>query len=120
MKTGIALMGLVLVATLAFAADVDGTWNGVITVTGSEVPVSWTFKADGEKLTGGVKQGGGPEIPLKDGKIDGNNISFVLPIDYQGTPLQVNYKGVVVSSTEIKLTGEVQGQTFEYTVKKVK
>jgi opacity protein-like surface antigen len=119
MKFAIALTGLVLVSALALAADVDGTWEGVITVTGNDVPVSWTFKADGDKLTGGVRQAGGPEMPIKDGKIDGNNISFVLPVEFQGTAMQVNYKGVV-SPTEIKLTGEVNGMTFEYTVKKVK
>jgi opacity protein-like surface antigen len=119
MKIAMALTGLVLVSVLALAADVDGTWEGVITITGSEVPVRWTFKADGDKLTGAVSQAGSPQMPIKDGKIDGQNISFVLPIEYQGMAMQVNYKGVV-SQTEIKLTGEVQGQTFEYTVKKVK
>jgi len=119
MKIPVAFMGLILFSVLAFAADVDGTWEGMITVTGSEVPVRWTFKADGDKLTGSVSQAGSPQFPIKDGKIDGKNISFVLPIEYQGMSMQVNYKGVV-SQNEIKLTGEVQGQTFEYTVKKVK
>lgn len=119
MKIAVSLTTLVLISVWALAADVDGTWDGVITVTGSEVPVSWTFKADGDTLTGGVRQAGGPEIPIKEGKIDGNNISFFIVVDFQGTQMQVNYKGVV-SPTEIVLTGEVQGQTFEYTVKKVK
>jgi hypothetical protein len=118
MKISIALMGVILVATFAFAADVDGTWTGVITVTGSEVPVTYVFKADGNVLTGTLSQAGSPLVPIKDGKIDGNNISFVLSLNYQGQPIQVNYKGVV-SPAEIKLTGEA-GQTFEYIVKKAK
>jgi hypothetical protein len=120
MRFAVVLAGLVLVSALAFAADVDGTWQGVINVTGSEVPVSWTFKADGDKLTGGVSQAGGPEIPLKNGKIDGDNFSFLLSLEFQGQPMDINYKGVIVSDSEIKLTGEVMGQTFEYVVKKVK
>ncbi len=119
MRIIVALICLALIAVSAVAADVDGAWEGVLTVTGSEVPVRWTFKADGNKLAGAVSQAGSREFPIKDGTIDGPNISFVLPIEYQGTPVQVNYKGVV-SQSEIKLTGEVQGQTFEYTVKKVK
>ena len=120
MKITAALMGLVLAAAIAFAADINGTWNGVITVTGNEVPVSWTFKADGDKLTGGVSQAGGPEIPLKNGKIEGDSFTFLLSLEFQGQPIDINYKGVVVSETEIKLTGETMGQTFEYVVKKVK
>jgi opacity protein-like surface antigen len=118
MKIVLVVLALVLFSVSALAADVDGTWEGVITVTGSAVPVRWTFKADGNKLTGGVSQAGSPQFPIKDGKIEGAGISFVLSIDYQGTMVQVNYKGAV-SKAEIKLTGEVQGQTFEYTVKRV-
>ncbi|MCC7463604.1 MAG: hypothetical protein IT480_14215 [Gammaproteobacteria bacterium] len=116
-KTGLAFISTLLLATLAMAADVDGTWNGVLTVTGSETQVVWTFKADGDKLTGGVSQNGSPQLPIKDGKIDGNNISFVLDVDMQGQQFSVNYKGVV-SPTEIKLTGDAMGQVFDYVVKK--
>ncbi len=118
MKIVLMAMGLLLISVSVFAADVDGTWDGVITVTGSEIPVRWTFKAEGNILTGGVSQAGNPLVPIKDGKIEGTAISFVLPIEYQGTLMQVNYTGTV-SQSEIRLTGEVQGQTFEYTVKKV-
>ena len=116
-KTLMVLMSLVLVAAFAFAADVDGKWTGTINVTGQETPVTYVFKAEGNSLTGTLSQGG-PSIPIKNGKIDGKNISFLLEIDYQGNMMQVNYTGVV-SPTEIQLTGEVQGQSFDYVVKKV-
>ncbi len=117
MKIGLAALGMLLATTLAFAADVDGTWNGTLNVTGSNVPVAWTFKAEGNVLTGGVSQDGGPVAPITNGKIDGHSISFVLPIDYQGMQMSVDYSGVV-SPTEIKLTGSVPGMSFEYVVKK--
>lgn len=117
MKNFWATVGLLLVAGFAFAADVDGTWDGTLNVTGSDVPVSWTFKADGSVLTGGVSQAGSPLVTIKDGKIDGANITFILVVDYQGQQMTVDYKGVV-SPAEIKLTGSVSGQTFDYVVKK--
>ncbi|MGC4028664.1 MAG: hypothetical protein QM696_07325 [Steroidobacteraceae bacterium] len=117
MKIALAALAMLLATTLAFAADVDGTWNGTLNVTGSDVPVAWTFKAEGDVLTGGVSQAGGPLAPIKDGKIDGNKISFVLQIDYQGMQMSVDYTGVV-SPDEIKLTGSVSGQSFEYVVRK--
>lgn len=117
MKTGLAALGMLLATTLVFAADVDGTWNGTVNVTGSDVAVAWTFKAEGNVLTGGVSQGGGPIAPLKDGKIDGDKISFSLPVDYQGMQMTVEYTGVV-SPAQIALTGSVSGQSFEYVVKK--
>lgn len=116
-KAALTLAGTFLVTTLAFAADVDGTWKGSLSVTGAETQVVWTFKAEGDKLTGGVSQNGSPVLPLKDGKIEGNNISFVLDVDMQGQQFSVNYKGVV-SPTEIKLTGDAMGQVFDYVVKK--
>lgn len=119
MKIATVLAGLLLVAAFAVAAEVDGVWEGIITVTGTDVPVRWTFKANGSELTGSVSQAGGPEIAIKNGKIDGNKITFLLSLEFQGNMLDINYSGVV-SGDEMKLTGEVMGQTFEYTVKKVK
>lgn len=119
MKTVPLFAGLLLIAALAVAAEVDGVWEGVITVTGTDVPVRWTFKASGSELTGSVSQAGGPEIAIKNGKVDGNRITFLLSLEFQGNMLDINYSGVV-SGDEMKLTGEVMGQTFEYTVKRVK
>lgn len=119
MKTAPLFAGLLLIAALAVAAEVDGVWEGVITVTGTDVPVRWTFKANGSELTGFVSQAGGPEIAIKNGKVDGNKITFLLALEFQGNLLDINYSGVV-SGDEMKLTGEIMGQTFEYTVKRVK
>ena len=64
----------------------------------------------------GIK-GDKTDIPIKDGKIDGSNISFTLSIEMGGDSMQLSYKGVV-SAGQIKLTGEAMGQPFELVVKK--
>lgn len=117
MKVRLALLASLLVASTAAAQDISGTWTGVVSVTGTDTPVVWTFKAEGAKLTGGVSQDGGAVMPLKDGKIDGKKLSFTLPVQMQDQALTVNYKGEL-SDSGIKLTGEASGQTFEYWVRK--
>lgn len=119
MKVATVCAGLLLIAVSAVAAEVDGVWEGIISVTGTDVPVRWTFKANGNELTGSVSQAGGPEIAIKNGKVEGNKITFLLSLEFQGNMLDIHYSGVVAGD-EMKLTGEVMGQTFEYTVKRVK
>ena len=106
-----------LVAGLSLGADVDGKWTGTVQTSGGEMPVTFMFKAEGGTLTGAMLSQENKQIPIKDGKIDGSNISFTLSIEMGGDSMQLSYKGVV-SAGQIKLTGEAMGQPFELVVKK--
>jgi hypothetical protein len=120
MRLFILAMALTLMAGgLAFGADVDGKWTGTVQTPGGEMPITFMFKAEGATLTGAMLGQENKQIPIKDGKIDGNNISFSIPIDMGGETIQLAYKGVV-SPDQIKLTGESMGQPFELIVKKAK
>ena len=113
-----ALVTLTLLLSVPlFAADVDGKWTGNIATPNGEVPVGFTFKADGEKLTGSTMGFDGSEVPISEGKVDGKNITFKVSFDFGGMPFVLNYKGVV-SPAEIKLTGEAAGMPFEMLLKK--
>ena len=117
MKYTMLAIALLLAASFAFGADVDGKWAG--TIPGMDIPVSYTFKADGATLTG---TSSGPEnttIPIKDGKIDGNKISFSVTIDMGGQEMKMEYKGVV-SPDKIVLTLDMMGQPTEILLKKAK
>ena len=119
MKTFSLLMCVVLFAAAALAADVDGKWKGVLNVPNmGETPVTWTFEANGDELTGSVDQGGGMVMEIKDGKIDGDKISFILPVNMQGNRMDIDYSGVV-SKNKIELTLYVMGQSISYTVTKI-
>jgi opacity protein-like surface antigen len=120
MRSFALAVGLLLLLTgMALAADVDGTWTGTISTPGGDMPVSFTFKADGANLTGSTLGMDGNQVPIKDGKIDGNNISFTVAFDMGGQEMKLLYKGVVAPD-QIKLSGEAMGQPFEFTVKKAK
>lgn len=105
-----------LLAGAAFAADVDGKWTGTMATPNGEIPVGFTFKADGATLTG-TTTGPAGEIKIDEGKVDGDNISFSVTVDFQGTPLVLKYKGVVAKD-EIKFTIDIFGMPFELLVKR--
>jgi hypothetical protein len=110
-------MVFVLFAGSCFAADVDGKWTGTMTTPGGDVPVSFTFKADGSTLTGSTSGPDGTEVKIADGKADGNNISFTITFDFGGMPITLNYKGVVTKD-QINFMIDIAGMPFELTVKK--
>jgi hypothetical protein len=115
MKT---LIILALLATSAFAADVDGKWSGSMTTPGGDVNVGFTFKADGAALTGTTTGPDGMDVKITDGKLDGNNLSFTVNLDFGGMPFTMNYKGVL-AGTQIKFTIDIFGMPLELTVKKI-
>jgi hypothetical protein len=110
-------MMFLLVAGIACGADIDGKWEGEIDMQGQTFPVSYNFKADGAVLTGTTPGMQGEEMELKDGKIDGNNISFSVVFDMMGQETKIDYKGVVTGN-EIKLSFDMMGQTTEILLKK--
>lgn len=103
----------------AFAADVDGKWSGSISSPQGEFPVAFTFKADSATLTGSTTGPDGAEVAIKDGKIDGKNISFTVTFDFGGMPFMLVYKGVV-GTDEIKMSADAAGMPFEFVLKKAK
>lgn len=128
MKYKILAMAVVvfgMALATAVAADVDGKWISEREGRGGEtMTTNWTFKADGTTLTGTMA---GPmgENAIEEGKIDGNNISFVTKMEFGGNAMTMKYKGTVAGN-EIKLTMEMEGgmggpggKAFEMTLKRV-
>ena len=58
------------------------------------------------------------KIAIKDGKIDGANISFAVDVDLGGNAMTLKYTGVVAADS-IALTSDFQGMPVNITVKKV-
>jgi hypothetical protein len=110
-------LALLLAASPAFAADVDGKWKGMIDTPNGPVEVNYTFKAEGEKLTGSTSAPDGTAIPITDGKIAGNKVSFSLTLDFGGGPVTFNYTGEV-SPTELKLHTAFMDMPIDFTLKK--
>jgi hypothetical protein len=124
MKLCVFTLGLLLVASFAFGADVDGKWTtSVAGMDGNNMTITYTFKADGSTLTG-TSSVPGPDgkdmnMTVKDGKINGNNISFTISFDMGGQEMKMEYKGVV-SPDQIKLSTDMMGQAMEQVLKRAK
>ena len=96
-------------AVVALAASVDGKWISEMPGRGGDTTeVTFTFKAEGATLTGSMSNPMG-ETPISEGKISGNDISFVVAMTRGDREMKTSYKGTV-SGDEIKLTSERPGR----------
>ena len=117
MKFRSLALALLLVAAPAFAADVDGKWTGSIDTPNGPIELNYTFKADGLKLIGSTTGPDGSMIAIKNGKIDGDKISFALELSFGADPTTFLYTGVV-SKGEMKLHSDFMGMPIDFTLKK--
>ena len=118
MKFCAIAMLILLVTVPVYAADIDGKWSGTFSGgPGGDVQLSYTFKADGNKLTGTSTGPDGVAVAIKDGKIEGSNISFSVDLDFGGMPFTITYKGVMTGD-QIKVTIDMLGMPFEFNLKK--
>lgn len=103
---------MLALSSIAFCADITGKWKATYQGQNGLTEVIYDFKVDGSKLTGTVVSTRG-EMPISDGKIDGNEISFAIATD----AFRAVSKGTI-SGDEIKLKIEAGDRTFEMTAKR--
>ena len=113
------MCAVLLAAVPAHAADIDGKWTGSLDTPMGAIQVGFNFKADGAALTGTTTGPDGSEMAIKNGKIDGDKISFVVSIDLGGMMFDLNYTGVV-KPDNIVVTADFMGMPFSFTVTKSK
>lgn len=112
----IAVLSAVLGAA-AWAADVSGKWTTQVPGRdGSPREQTITLKAEGEKLTGSVS-GRQNDTPIQEGKISGDDLSFLVVRNFGGNEVRQKYKGKVVGN-EIKFTIEMGERSVEATAKR--
>jgi hypothetical protein len=111
MKTKTLLIGtvmlLALVAVSAWAADVTGEWVAQIEGRQGTQEYTFNFKVDGTNLTGTITTARG-ENEISEGKVEGDEISFVVVRSFGGNEIKQLYKGKVAGD-EITFTREFQG-----------
>ena len=114
----IVLLLALLITFSAAAADISGKWTAMVPGRGGDpMKTDFTFKVDGETLTGSTTTPQG-ENPIKDGKVAGDSISFTQTLNFNGNEIKLIYKGKVTGD-EIKFTREREGgQAREFTAKR--
>ncbi len=118
-KTLLAILAVLSIASVALAADVTGKWTGEITTGRGPQPFNLELKQDGGALTGAVTGGRGGDLPIADGKVDGDTISFSTstPGRDGGPPNVLKYTGKV-GGDHIDFTREGGRGPITFTVKK--
>jgi hypothetical protein len=113
MKTRFALVALAVVLFLAtppaWAADVTGKWTASFDTQVGQQKYTFDLKAEGEKLTGKAsfeRMGQKGEAELIEGKVAGDEVSFVETMDAMGTTVRIEYKGKL-KGDEISFTRKV-------------
>ena len=112
----ILLVLAIALAIPALAADISGKWTASFETQIGTQSYTYVFKVDGEKLTGTAESQLG-KIELTEGKVKGDEVTFVENASYEGTPLKIEYKGKIAGD-EIKFSRNVAGMADEQLVAK--
>jgi enterochelin esterase-like enzyme len=109
MKTYITLLTLAALSLSAFAADVTGTWKAEFETQRGLQKYTFTLKQDGATVTGKASVETADQkrdAEFKDGKVDGDTVTFVEPLKIQDNEINITYTGKI-SGNEIKFTRKV-------------
>jgi hypothetical protein len=89
--TTTALICCFMICLAAKVADINGSWAGTVRAPdGNDYPLSYVFKAEGDKLTGTAKGPQG-ETELANGKVNGTEFSFSISVDGNDVPHTCKY-----------------------------
>ena len=106
---------ILAIVTICFAADITGHWTGRIA---DQFDIAYDFKVDGEKLTGGTTGPDGAVIPIKDGMIKGDSLSF--SINLMDNNMKIAGKIKDENTITLKMPGMGGGEPMTVTLKKSK
>ncbi len=109
MKTPHLLLALAVMPLSVFAADVTGTWKADFDTPRGLQKYTFTLKQDGAVVTGKISaelDSQKREADVKEGKVDGETVTFVEPLVVQDNELRIEYTGKV-STDSIKFTRKV-------------
>ncbi|MGA2555401.1 MAG: alpha/beta hydrolase-fold protein [Verrucomicrobiota bacterium] len=109
LKTAIILLTFAALPLSLPAADVTGTWQAQFDTQRGLQKYTFTLKQDGTNVTGKASvdtDGEKREAELKEGKIEGDTVSFVELLSIQDNDIRITFTGKV-SADEIKFTRDV-------------
>src|SRR5271165_2420700 len=101
MKALITFLNLAALPLSLFAADVNGTWKAEFDSQIGNQKYTYTFKQDGTNLTGEADSeinGQKRAAELKEGKVDGDTISFVEMMNFQDNDIRITYRGTILTN----------------------
>ena len=102
MKTLFFSLILSIASLVAMAQNpIDGNWKGSRETPNGTFEVNYTFKVEGDKLTGTWKTQFG-EAKIEEGKVEGKKISYSISFNDR----KMSYTGELVSEKELVVKSE--------------
>src|SRR4051812_30654051 len=104
---------------MSFAGDITGNWKGTVM---EQFEIGYTFKVDGEKLSGSSKGPDGTDTPFKDGTIKGDDLDFTIDILGNATKVKGKIKTDATDKTKetVTLTFKVMDNDVVLVLSRVK
>jgi enterochelin esterase-like enzyme len=109
MKNLLTLLTLAFASLSALATDVSGTWKAEFETQRGLQKYTFTLKQEGTNVSGKANvemTDQKREAEFKEGKMDGDTVTFVEPLIVQGNDIRITFTGKVTGN-EIKLTRKV-------------
>jgi len=110
-KIGTILTAFAILPLSLLAVDVTGTWKSEFDSQIGRQEYTFTFKQDGTNLTGKANSVAGErkrEAELKEGKVEGDAVSFAEMLQAQDNEIRITYTGKLsAGGDEIKFTRTV-------------
>src|SRR6266496_1793402 len=103
-----SVLFVVFLAAVASAADITGNWKADLQTPQGQVQVSYTFKQEGEKLTGTWQAAQSPTVQISEGEVMGDKVSFVVKVSPNGD-ITFAHEGEI-NGDEIRLTMKPSGE----------
>lgn len=99
---------IAVLAAVASAADITGNWKADLQAPQGMVQVNYTFKQDGDKLTGTWQAAQSPTVEITEGKITGDKVTFVVNLAPNGA-MTFAHEGTI-KGDEIQLKMKPSGE----------
>jgi enterochelin esterase-like enzyme len=109
MKNLLTLLTLAFASLSALATDISGTWKAEFETQRCLQKYTFTLKQEGTNVSGKANvemTDQKREAEFKEGKMDGDTVTFVEPLSVQGNDIRITFTGKVTGN-EIKLTRKV-------------
>ena len=117
LSLSLIVFALLLSGRALLAADITGKWTASFDTQIGRQDYTYDFVVKDTTLTGKLKSNLG-EGEILDGKVDGDKVTFVEILKFEGNEVRITYTGKIVSADEIQFTRQVADFATEELVAK--
>jgi len=102
-----------------FVSDISGNWKATAEGPNGNMERTFTFKVDGNKVTGETTSSLLGKSAISDGKIESDTVTFTITAKLQDNEMKLTYKGKITDQEIVfESSAGGGGQTIEWHAKR--